>query len=360
MNIFERLRFYALNIPEAVAYQYRDIQLTYGELADQSDALAVWLFKNAPDKIPVAVYGHKQRDMLICFFACVKAGHAYIPLDSSLPPERIRDIMEGSEARLVLCADALGTDFGAGVKNVSLEQIHKITDEYTGKKPDPSYAVKDNETYYIIYTSGSTGKPKGVQISLRNLESFIRWGLAFTGTGLSGGETFMNQAPFSFDLSVMDLYLSLAGGNTLFAVDKTMTANMGELFEQFRQSGISVWVSTPSFADMCLADPAFDSGLLPHLKTFLFCGETLSNHTVQELHRRFEGSRVYNLYGPTEATVAVTQVLITDKIVNTVHPLPVGKVKSDCRIHIMADGKCLPEGESGEIVITGDSVSGGY
>lgn len=172
----------------------------------------------------------------------------------------------------------------------------------------------------------------------------------------------MNQAPFSFDLSVMDLYLSLASGSTLFSIDKQMISNLGELFRYFSQAKINVWVSTPSFAELCLADKSFNDRLLPDLKLFLFCGEVLSNKCAEKLLERFKNARIFNMYGPTETTVAVTAVEITQELCKSYNPLPVGYAKNDCKIFIIdSDGEIISdENKKGEIYIAGDSVSIGY
>jgi D-alanine--poly(phosphoribitol) ligase subunit 1 len=343
------------------AHIHLDDKLSYRDLVGKSNALAHYLISEFErDKTPIVVYGHKQNEMLVCFLACVKAGHAYIPIDSSLPLERINDIISSSGAKLLLNVGDGDLDNNS-IDNKTLTEIRDIIDQNMGRIPDKSYRVGKEDTYYIIYTSGSTGKPKGVQITLSCLESFVNWGLEICKDSLKDGTVFMNQAPFSFDLSVMDLYLSLASGSTLFSIDKTMIANLRFLFESFKNSDISIWVSTPSFAEMCLADSSFNEELLPKLELLLFCGETLSNSCVSKLQSRFSGSRIVNTYGPTEATVAITSVEITKEINEKISPLPVGAPKADCTILIQGEnGKILEEGQKGEIVIVGDSVSIGY
>lgn len=186
-------------------------------------------------------------------------------------------------------------------------------------------------------------------------------GLYISNINVNDNETFINQAPFSFDLSVMDLYLSLASGSTLLSLDKSMIANFKELFLNLSKSKISIWVSTPSFAEMCLADSSFNNNILPNLKLMLFCGETLVNSCASKLHKRFPGIRIINTYGPTEANVAITAIDIDEEMSNMESALPVGYVKEDCNIFIVNnEGNEVPDGEKGEIVIAGSSVSIGY
>lgn len=171
----------------------------------------------------------------------------------------------------------------------------------------------------------------------------------------------MNQAPFSFDLSVMDLYLCLYTGGTLFALGKNVQTDMKLLYEALRRSGINKWVSTPSFANVCLSDPIFSEALLPDLTDFLFCGEILTNKTVSRLKKRFPGANVVNTYGPTESTCAITEINVTDEINEKYSPLPVGKPKDGTWLRIADEGgNAVDDGEKGEIIIIGDSVSVGY
>lgn len=360
MNIIEKIDYYGNTCKNKKAHINSNGFMTYEELSHKSNALASYIIeKFGRDKTPIMVLGHKQHEMLISFLACVKAGHAYIPVDSSFPDQRIKDIAEGSKTKLVLNVE--DKDVELKVHDIlRFNDIQKIVAQYNGSVPDAKYNVKPDDVYYIIYTSGSTGKPKGVQITLSCLESFIKWGTCVCGKNLNENTVFMNQAPYSFDLSVMDLYLSLYNGCTSYSIDKAAIANMKTLFGILEKSDISIWVSTPSFAWMCLADSKFNSSLLSKLKLFLFCGETLSNSCAEKLHERFNDARIVNTYGPTEATVAVTSVEI-DENIGKINPLPVGKVKPDCEIYILdGNGNKLPEGQKGEIQIVGDSVSVGY
>jgi D-alanine--poly(phosphoribitol) ligase subunit 1 len=220
--------------------------------------------------------------------------------------------------------------------------------------------IQPNDPFYILFTSGSTGEPKGVVITLQNLSTFVRWmhaEHAFT----EPGETFLNQAPFSFDLSVMDLYLSLTSGGTLFSISKEEISNLPKLYKALAKSGVTTWVSTPSFAQMCLAERTFDAAMLPQLRRFLFCGETLASDTAAQLIGRFPDAQVWNTYGPTETTVATTSIRIDREILARFAPLPIGKAMPGSQVAVLdANLRRVPEGDRGEIVIAGPNVSPGY
>jgi D-alanine--poly(phosphoribitol) ligase subunit 1 len=172
---------------------------------------------------------------------------------------------------------------------------------------------------------------------------------------------YLDHAIFSFDLSVFEIAMALASGATMLSIDKAMSASFEELFRYLAQSGLTVWISTPSFADLCLADDGFKESLLPELQLFIFCGETLNHATAQKLRKRFPRAAVVNTYGPTESTVAVTSVVCDDDVLATYRVLPVGVVKPGSRILIWDEqGNEVPAGTRGEIVIAGDTVSLGY
>ena len=120
------------------------------------------------------------------------------------------------------------------------------------------------------------------------------------------GAVWIDQAPFSFDLSVFELAGALATSGTLFSLEHDTQQDMEALLASLAESGAAVWVSTPSFADLCLVNAGFSQEMMPNLRLFLFCGETLANSTAAHLLERFPRARVLNTYGPTESTVAVT------------------------------------------------------
>lgn len=382
----EKIHAWAKRCPERVAHRHGDTVLTYASLESRSDSAAVWLHdlslaQGIARQTPVVVYGHKENEMLVLFMACVKAGHPYIPVDSSVPKERFWQIIEASGARVVLSPQVVPPKGNVSPQVViedmiSLAGQDGILNGYQSEVPPSSWQVQLDEVYYIIYTSGSTGVPKGVQITLRALESFLNW-VNPTFEPMEMKEVFLNQAPFSFDLSVMDLYMSLSTGGTLWSVDKKQIANPRELFASLGVSNISYWVSTPSFAEVCLMDPSFNDALLPQVKRFLFCGEILTHDCAVKLAQRFPRAKAENLYGPTEATVAVTNLTITPDILDKFNPLPVGRVKPDAQVLICDPDKLtgaisagrgslqqrpetLREGRAGELVIAGPNVSVGY
>ncbi len=333
-----------------VAYTVGENQYTYKEFYKYvCNIYRVLLIKNS-SKRPVIVYGSKEIFMKATFLACSFAGMAYVPIDIGMTENRINSIIEQVKPELII------GNLKSNIKNISRNEIEKIMNEENYIDINKIYLQPD-DIFYIIFTSGSTGLPKGVKVTYRNLESCIEW-LKYI-TKIEKG-VILNQASFSFDLSVADLYLSLVSGSNHYILEKQEQLNFKLLFEKLNKSKATLAVMTPSFADLLLLDKSFNENLLPNLKTILFCGEKLLKTTVSKLYERFKNLEIINSYGPTECTFAVTSIALTKKILKE-NNIPIGIPKKDVEIYIVDDKlNKLKDGKVGEILIVGQSVADGY
>jgi D-alanine--poly(phosphoribitol) ligase subunit 1 len=342
MNILERIDNWGRAAPNRLAHVSGGRTLTYGELLERSDALGAQLVQSLPDDgSPVVVLGHKEPEMLIAFLGAVKAGHPYVPVDNALPPQRVERIVATAGARLTLTP--------ASVVELSAR----------GGSP-AKRRLAPEDPYYILFTSGTTGEPKGVVITYGCVANFLEWVLKHQDFQ-EQKETFLNQVLYSFDVSVMDSYLALLNGGTVWSITRDDIGDLKPLFKSLAASGVTIWVSTPSFAAMCLVERSFRASMLPRLRRFFVAGEVLAPELVAQLLDRFPGTEVWNAYGPTEATVIVTWVNVDRDLLGRNSPLPIGHPMAGNRILILDEGgRPVAPGERGEIVIAGPSVSPGY
>lgn len=333
---------------------------SYRSLWDAARSLAGGLAARVPGRGPVLVLGRKEALMVEAFLGCLMSGHAYVPVDAELPAERVRSIAGQIPGAVLLATCAVREELADALGGCTLLDVRDLLGSGS-PAPKRDAWVSGEQTQYVIFTSGSTGRPKGIEVTAANVGAFLRWLVTFPVVR-DGGRVFLDQAHYSFDLSEYELVGALATGGCLHAVSPGLQRDFRALFGDLASSGVEVWVSTPSFADLCLADPSFDGRLLPHLRLFLFCGETLHHGTARRLRERFPHATIANTYGPTESTVAVTYTEIgTDELGDST-PLPVGRPRPGTELSICdhETGAELPAGSVGEIVIRGDTVAKGY
>lgn len=357
MKILRGIKKYSQS--DRIALTCDGVSMTYKELDRISESIASYLLKEfGDDRTPIILYGNKENLMMAVMMGALKSGRAYVPIDISYPKERVETILSEVKSKVIF-------DFSKGneFKNTRVlheEDIEKICTEFIDENVEEYKWVKGDENAYILFTSGSTGKPKGVQISSNNLDNFVEWMADYLKLDESE-EVFMNQAAYSFDLSVTSIYPGLCYGKTLHGLSKKTLSNLKSMFEDISNSNINIWVSTPSFAGMCVAEDSFNAKMLTNLKAMIFVGEVLPKTLCEELLNRFPDTRIINGYGPTEATVAISANDMNRDLLSREGSLPIGYPMKTSVVKIVdEDGNEVVDRVKGEIVIVGPSVSKGY
>lgn len=336
--IVKRIKKAVEKNPNKIAYKVNNDRISYDQLWDRADYYAQLLKRQ--DNTPVIIYGNKDVYVVISILACLIANRTYVPIGLQTPLYRMKKIVNATKSSLIITNGSINID---SVDCCTLIELEKYKDN----------VIKDcnSDIAYIIFTSGSTGEPKGVPISKKNLNNFIDWICNLNPLNTYENINVLNQASFSFDLSVADFYYSICNGNTLISYDSDAQEEYDKIFVLFKDDEINVAVMTPTFMKLCLINDEFREENYQNFKCVYFCGELLENKTVKLIFERFPNLHIINAYGPTEATSAVSGILVSKDICENEKLLPVGEVNTFAtQIEIIND----------EIVLKGDSVSSGY
>ena len=215
MKVLEKIKEYAKQQRIAATCDGED--LDYEQLDKYSDGFATYIIENyKEEKSPIIIYGNKDNLILTLMMGALKSGRAYIPLDVTFPVERVNQIIEEVKADIIINFTEEELNHHGVYKK---QEISNKINDYVGHAVSDGKWVKEDENAYILFTSGSTGKPKGVQISTNNLDSFADWISDYLNYD-EREKVIMNQAAYSFDLSVTSIYLGLVHGKTLFSLSK--------------------------------------------------------------------------------------------------------------------------------------------
>lgn len=330
--------------PEAVALICGGEELTFGALDARAARLARRLAKIgvAPGVI-VGIALPRTPSLLVAVIAVHQAGGAYLPLDPSYPPERLRYIVADSAVPVILTTTdvaPLFADSGAQV----LRDIESADAEIEFAEPTPP---QSHDRAYVLYTSGSTGRPKAVGIEHRSLVNLVCWGRSVLSDQEIRGMLFSTS--LNFDIAAFEIFLPLAFGGCLVMVENLLALPTSPHREQVR------FVNTgPSLIQALLRGGGLPAGVT----TVLLAGERLPRHVVAELFARSPGVRILNCYGPTETTVYSSCALIDP----AAHSDPsIGRPIWNTTFHVLSSsGALLPLGQEGELFIGGAGVAPGY
>ncbi|MDB6442647.1 amino acid adenylation domain-containing protein [Pseudomonas sp. 21TX0197] len=323
--------------------------LTYGQLNRQANRLAHALLATGlrPDD-RVAICLERGPHMLVALLATLKAGAAYVPLDPTYPPARLRHMLEDSAPRLVLSSDALRTRLPATTAierwDLDTPQLQARLDAQPIDNPDAA-DLNAAHLAYVIYTSGSTGMPKGVMIEHRNACNLLHWALRSFDVDELHHSLFATS--INFDLAVFECFVPLAAGATLHLVDNALA-----LVERPRT--VSLINSVPSAVEELVRIGA----IAPTTRVVNLAGEPLKARLVEQLFAQGATDRVCNLYGPTETTTYSTWLSMSREQ----GFLPgIGQPLDNTRIYLLdRHRQPVPLGVAGEIHIGGAGVARGY
>jgi amino acid adenylation domain-containing protein len=341
--------------PSKIALEAEHNQfMTYAELSNASSRVAKglrhYLAHAQKDQALVPICFDKSVDMVVAILGVLKAGCAYVPLDPSLPKERLVSIISASNPAVVVAGqteleDILHSTCGElGILVTSIDGLsgHDASPNKSSWPDHPS----SSSLAYVLFTSGSTGTPKGVMVEHRNLVSFMK-----AGEGNADGtwkSTRLQLAAYSFDASIGDIFANLYRGGRLVLVQRNkMLSNLNHWLEETLVTHLAL---TPTIGDLIV------SHLPSRLQTLMFGGEPFHQSFLAQAPAE---TRIWNTCGPTETVVDVACCILEKSKTDA----PIGRPFGQCQIYILRGGSsdtAVPPHAVGEICVAGPQVSRGY
>ncbi|WP_414526542.1 non-ribosomal peptide synthetase [Nodularia chucula] len=345
-SVHEIISQQAQQTPDATAVVFADKTLTYAELNAKSNQIAHYLLQlGVKPEDRIGVYLQRSSPLLlIALLGILKAGAAYVPLDPTFPPERLRFMIADAELTLLLTQTSLNSIFIDELATINLDEL----EENINQKPifDPQIEVKPEQLTYLIYTSGSTGQPKGVMIegrSLINILTDLKQRLSITLN-----DKLLAVTTIAFDIAALELFLPLIAGAQVVLAPQTLDPT--QLATCIEKNQITVMQATPATWRLLIT-----SGWEGKQDLKILCGgEALDNTLAQKLLSCTQ--EVWNLYGPTETTIwSAAQKLSIDEPVTIGHPI------ANTQFYILNEHlQPVPIGVPGELYIAGDGLAKGY
>lgn len=338
--------------PYATALVFEESSLSYQDLNEQANTLAHHL-KEVHGIMPndrVGLLLNRSERMIIALLGILKAGAAFLPIDTSTPAARITGILQDAGVRLLL------TDSDQALHYAAFAGASILLDKELSALPqrtdNPAQTAVPADLAYVLYTSGSTGKPKGVMVGNDNLCHYVQWANHYYFDNILG-KTFALCTNISFDLTITSIFTTLLRGDQLYVCSNKDIGDL--LLELFGgTTGVNTVKLTPAHISMLSALPLKETAI----QHVILGGETLTAFQVKTLQRLNPDINIYNEYGPTEITVGCTIKKVKDVATDLA---TVGKPIANTQVYIL-DGslQLLPAGIIGEICIGGKGVTKGY
>ncbi|TCP59138.1 amino acid adenylation domain-containing protein [Tumebacillus sp. BK434] len=333
--------------------------LSYEELYHQSNRVAHLLREQGaqPNRL-VAVMMEKGWEQIVAVLGVLQAGAAYLPIDPSLPRERIRYLISQSEVELILTQSYVMEKFGllTDVTTFCIDQ----EELFAGYSIEPPIQVHGSDDLaYVIFTSGSTGVPKGVMITHRGAVNTI---LDINNRfGVTEKDSVLAMSMLEFDLSVYDIFGLLGVGGTIVFPDAKQMHDPAHWSDVLLQEQITLWNSAPTMMKI-LVDHLNQTGasLPSSMRLVLLSGDWIPITLPKQIVQFVPAVQVVSLGGATEASI--WSILYP---IGEIRPewssIPYGRPMRNQKFYVLDQAlQPCPVGTPGELYIGGTGLAIGY
>ncbi len=366
-TVLASLARHAAAAPQATAVVCGAERLSHGELARRSDRLARRLVRcfaarSIARGARVGLALERSADLAVGLLAIWKAGAVYLPLDPSLPPERLAFLAADAEIAAVVTRERFAGRLPAGPRLVVLAETSR--DEPVDSSPGellPALPALDHPAY-LIYTSGTTGQPKAVEVAHRSLAAVLAG--VRRDFGWRSDDRMLSVAPFSFDIFFFELLAPLLAGGSCELLAATSPLDLDGLLKGL--AAATRFHAVPALMRQVAAAARVTGGSYPILRTLFVGGDAVPAALAAELAEVFPAVEVRVLYGPTEGTILAASELCRASAAAIPRPgprlgTPLGRPLPGVALRVYdATGGLAAIGVAGEILLGGAGVARGY
>ena len=351
VRLHELFEEQAARTPGATAVVFENERLTYRELDERSNQLAHRLRELGvgPDSV-VGICAERSLELIVALYGVLKSGAAYAPLDPEYPPERLSYMLQTSRTAVLLVQQRfldLFPGYAGPILAVDADDFSRLP---TTRAPT---STRPGQLAYVIFTSGSTGQPKGVMVPHEGLCNQLFW--MQQTYGLDATDRVLQKTPFSFDVSVWELFWPLLFGSAIVIAKPQGHRDAVYLAELIRREGITTAQFVPSMLQAFVEEPG--AARCRSLRRVICIGEALPFDLKERFLDRI-GAELHNLYGPTEASLGVTAWACSRRGDSRV---PIGRPMANTETYVL-DRRMqpVPVGVQGELYLGGVQLARGY
>lgn len=362
---------HAREMPHAVALICDNRRYTYRDIDTQAERLAVTLQAHSIQRGDrVAIFLENCVEAVISIFAALKVGAVFMPVNPQTKTDKLAYMLNDSGARgLITHAtfnDTLQKALARSADVVSLVVVDATQEAQVAGRNAVSFAAAtgskgqlrtsptiDQDLAAIIYTSGSTGEPKGVMVTHFNMVAAAT--SISTYLGLRSDDIILNVLPIAFDYGLYQVLMSSRVGATL--VLQRSLAFPVKVLETMVREKVTVLPGVPTVFSMLLNISSLSSYDLSTLRSVTNTAAALSEAQIGAIRRSFPQATLFSMYGLTECKRV--SYLPPDQL--DIRPMSVGRGMPNEEVWLIdEDGRRLPNGSTGELVVRGSNVMRGY
>lgn len=332
-------------------------ELTYAELARESRRVAKLLIqRDAKPNTLIAIVMEKGWEQVVAALGILQAGAAYLPIDPSYPAERVAYLLRHGQAKVALTQSWVDKKihWPDDIEPLAIDSLAVDDTPYLKIISDPSSLA------YVIYTSGSTGLPKGVMIDHRGaVNTILDINQRF---GVGPQDRVLALSSLSFDLSVYDIFGTLAaGGAIVFPDNSASVRDPSHWLDLLERYGVTIWNSVPALMELAADQAEVQRQNRKYtLRLVMMSGDWIPLTLPKRVHKLFPEAESVSLGGATEASIWSILYPIGE-IAASWKSIPYGKPMLNQTFHVLSHALApCPVWVPGELYIGGIGVALGY